>query len=249
MNDVLRAAMRERGETMESLARRVGVDPKTTGRWLNRGATPQPRHRAAVAQTLGREIADLWPDAVRPRQPLWFRPWAEIETEATTLRSFEPLVLPGLLQTEAYAHAVLASGPLVDDEVEGHVAARLARQAVVFDRPRPPLTVFVMDEAALRRGDPEIMHPQLDHLVTMAARATVIVHIVPIRAGFHPGLAGAFVIASFDGRDDVGYLDDQAAGRVTEDVAPLLRTWDTVRAVALPRDQSIELLEAREWLS
>ncbi|XTZ15087.1 Scr1 family TA system antitoxin-like transcriptional regulator [Micromonospora echinospora] len=66
------------------------------------------------------------------------------------------------------------------------------------------------------------MHPQLDHLVTTAARATVIVHIVPVRAGIHPGLARAFVVAGFDGRDDVGHIDDRAAGRVAEDVAPLL---------------------------
>ena len=111
------------------------------------------------------------------------------------------------------------------------------------------MTVFVIDEAALRRGDPEIMHPQLDHLVTLAQRPTIYVHVLPLRAGLHPGQAGAFVIASLDDGPDVGYLDDQAAGRVTENVAPLWRAWDTVRSVALPRDQTIELMKARTWLS
>lgn len=249
MNDALRVAMAEVGETAESLAERVGVDPKTAARWVTPGRVPHPRHRAAVSRALGREVGELWPEVVRRREPAWFRPWAEVEREATSLRSFETSVLPGLLQTEAYAHAVLTSGPLADDEVEGYVAARVARQAAVFDRPRPPLTVFVVDEAALRRGEPEIMHPQLDHLVAMAQRPRVLLHVLPLRAGFHPGQAGPFVIASVDDGDDVAYLDDQAAGRTTKDVAALWQVWDTLRSVALPRDQSIQLLKARPWLT
>ncbi|TDB97257.1 XRE family transcriptional regulator [Micromonospora fluostatini] len=249
MNEPLRAAMAEAGQTAESLAEQVGVDPKTTSRWVNPGQTPHPRHRLAAARALGRTVGELWPEVVRRREPDWFLPWAEIERKASTLRAFEPSVLPGLLQTPEYAHAVLSSGPLGDDEVEGYVTARLARQAAVFDRPRPALTIFVVDEAALRRGEPEIMHPQLDHLVTMAERPRVMLHVLPLRAGFHPGQAGAFVIASIDDADDLGYLDDQAAGRVVRDVAPLWRVWDTVRSVALPRDQSIRLLKTREWLT
>ncbi|SCG68497.1 helix-turn-helix domain-containing protein [Micromonospora halophytica] len=248
MNDVLRVAMAEAGETAESLAEQAGVDPKTAARWVSPGRLPHPRHRAAVARALGREIGELWPEVVRRREPAWFRPWTDVEQDATSLRSFEPSVIPGLLQTPEYAHAVLSSGPLADDEIEGYVAARLARQAAVFDRPRPPLTVFVIDEAALRRGEPEIMHPQLDHLEVMARRSCLLLHVVPLRAGFHPGQAGAFVIASLDDTEDIGYIDDQAAGRLTNDVAPLWRVWDTVRSVALPRDQSIQLLKAREWL-
>ena len=249
MNDALRVAMAEAGETAESLAERVGVDPKTAARWVTPGRVPHPRHRSAVSRALGREVGELWPEVVRRREPAWFRPWAEVEREATSLRSFEPSVLPGLLQTEAYAHAVLSSGPLADDEVEGYAAARVARQAAVFDRPRPPLTVFVVDEAALRRGEPEIMQPQLDHLVAMAGRPRVLLHVLPLRAGFHPGQAGPFVIASVDDGDDVAYLDDQAAGRMTKDVAALWQVWDTLRSVALPRDQSIQLLKARPWLT
>lgn len=249
MNDALRVAMAAAGETAESLAERVGVDPKTAGRWVTPGRVPHPRHRAAVSRALGREVGELWPEVVRRREPAWFRPWAEVEREATSLRSFQPSVLPGLLQTEAYAHAVLSSGPLADDEVEGYVAARVARQAAVFDRPRPALAVFVVDEAALRRGEPEIMQPQLDHLIAMAQRPRVLLHVLPLRAGFHPGQAGPFVIASVDDGDDVAYLDDQAAGRMTKDVAPLWQVWDTLRSVALPRDQSIQLLKARPWLT
>ncbi|HEY0699507.1 MAG TPA: helix-turn-helix transcriptional regulator [Micromonospora sp.] len=249
MNDLLRVAMAEAGETAESLAEQVGVDPKTASRWVSQDRVPHPRHRKAAAAVLGREIGDLWPQVVRRRERSWFRSWAVIEQEATALRSFEPAVLPGLLQTEEYARAVLGSGPLAGDEVDGYVAGRLERQLAVFGRPRPPLTVFVVDEMALRRGDPEIMRPQLDHLVAMAARPFVMLHVLPLTAGLHPGQAGAFVVASLPGGEDVGYIDDQESGRVTRDVAALWRTWDTVRSVALPRDQTVDLLEARQWLS
>ncbi|MDM4722513.1 DUF5753 domain-containing protein [Micromonospora sp. WMMA1363] len=248
MNRAVQIAMAEVGETADSLAAQVGVDPKTVARWVSQDRVPQTRHRAHVAEILKRDMEDLWPDAQRRREPAWFRPWTEIEREAAGLRWYESAVLPGLLQTEEYARAVLSSGPLVAD-VEHHIGTRLQRQAAVFDRPRPPLSVFVIDEAALRRGDPKVMGPQLDHLVALAERPNVMVHVLPLDAGLHPGQAGPFVIATTADGDDVGYLDDQAAGRITNDVAPLWAVWDTVRSVALPRNQTIGFLRARSWLT
>ncbi|MGW4500163.1 DUF5753 domain-containing protein [Micromonospora sp. NPDC004336] len=248
MNQAVRAAMAEVGETAESLAAQIGVDPKTAARWVSHGRIPQTRHRAQVAAILKKDVVELWPDVLRPREPAWFRPWTDIEREAVGLRCYESSVIPGLLQTEAYARAVLMSGPLIADAAT-HVETRLRRQAAVFERSRSPLAVFVIDEAALRRGDPDIMHPQLDHLATMAQRPHVMVHVIPLGAGLHPGQAGPFVIATTMDGEDVGYLDDQAAGRITNDVAPLRAVWDTVRSVALPRDQSIDFLRARAWLT
>ncbi|BCJ57679.1 DUF5753 domain-containing protein [Micromonospora endophytica] len=248
MNRAVQMAMMEAGLTADTLAGKVGVDPKTAARWMNPGLVPQTRHRAQVAKLLGREMEDLWPGALRRREPVWFLPWTQIEREAAGLRWYESSVIPGLLQTETYARAVLACGPLVGD-AERHVAVRLERQAAVFDRPQPPLTVFVIDEAALRRGAPEIMGPQLDHLVMLAQRPNLMVHVLPLAAGLHPGQAGQFVIASMPDGEDVGYLDDQAEGRVTKEVSPLWAVWDTVRSVALPRDQSIDFLRERAWLT
>ncbi|WSZ75796.1 DUF5753 domain-containing protein [Micromonospora sp. NBC_00860] len=130
-----------------------------------------------------------------------------------------------------------------------HVETRLRRQAAVFDRPRPPLSVFVIDEAALRRGRPDIMADQLDHLIALAERPAVMIHVLPLTAGFHPGQAGPFVIASTPDGGDVGYLDDQAAGRLSNDVAPLWAVWDSVRSLALPRDLTIDLMRARAWMT
>ncbi|MFF3869480.1 DUF5753 domain-containing protein [Micromonospora sp. NPDC001898] len=246
MNRAVQAAMAEAGHTADSLAAQVGVDPKTAAKWASHGRIPQTRHRAQVAELLGKDVLELWPDVLKRKEPAWFRPWAEIEREATGLRWFESAVLPGLLQTEAYARAVLASGPLRVD-ADDHVESRLRRQAAVFDRPRPPLTVFVIDEAALRRGHPDVMGPQLDHLASTAQRPDVMVHVLPLSAGLHPGQAGPFIIATTPEGEEVGYLDDQSSGRITNDVAPLWAVWDTVRSVALPRDQTIDLLRARAW--
>ncbi|RKR90212.1 hypothetical protein BDK92_4580 [Micromonospora pisi] len=251
MNEALRVAMAERGLSCEALAEKVGVDVKTVGRWLSPGRIPHGRHRIAAAEILRREIVDLWPDPGRRRDVPWFRPWREAEAAADSLRWFEPSVIPGLLQTEAYARAVLASGPIAVEDVERFVKVRLERQKAVFERPRPPLAVFVIDEAALRRGDPELMDEQLDHLVEMASRPNVFVHVIPFSAGLYAGQAGPFVIASIEGSRDVSYLDNQLAGQLavdTRELAELLRVWDAVRGHALPRDQSIELMKARPWM-
>ncbi|MEV6797602.1 helix-turn-helix transcriptional regulator [Micromonospora rifamycinica] len=248
MNRTVQRAMAEVGETAESLAAQIGVDPKTAARWVNQGRIPQTRHRAKVAEILRKDIEELWPDILNKREPAWFRPWAEIEREASGLRWFENAVLPGVLQTPDYARAIIASGPLAAD-AEDHVDSRLRRQAAVLDRPRPPLLVFVIDEAALRRGNPDVMTPQLDHLVELAQRPHLMVHVLPLHAGLHPGQAGPFIIASTSEGEEVGYLDDQAAGRITKDVSSLWAVWDTVRSVALPRDQTIDFLRARSWMS
>ncbi|PZG12123.1 hypothetical protein C1I95_26525 [Micromonospora craterilacus] len=248
MNQALRAALADAGETVESLAEQVGVDPKTVARWITPGRVPHPRHRAAAAVALRREIGDIWPDVLRRREPAWLRPWVETELQATALRSFQIAVIPGLLQTPEYASAVLSCGLLGPDEVADYVETRMRRQTAVLERRKPPLFVAVIDEFALRRGAPEIMDPQLDRLVGMAQRPNVLLHVLPLDAGLHAGQAGPFVIATTDD-GDVAYLDDQAAGRLTNDTASLWSIWDTLRSVALPRRQTIDFLEARSWLT
>ncbi|MCX4389252.1 helix-turn-helix transcriptional regulator [Micromonospora peucetia] len=248
MNKVLRAAMADTGQTVESLAEQVGVDPKTVARWITPGRVPHPRHRAAAASALGCEVEDVWPDVFKRREPAWLRPWVETELQATSLRAFQVAVIPGLLQTPEYASVVLSSGLLGPEEVGDYVETRMRRQSAVLDRRKPPLFVAVIDEFALRRGEPDVMHPQIDHLVKMAQRPNILLHVLPLDAGIHGGQAGPFVIATTED-GDVAYLDDQAAGRLTEDTAALWAIWDTLRSVALPRRQTIDFLEARSWLT
>ncbi|SRR6266540_1871914 len=162
-------------------------------------------------------------------------------------RSYQPLVVQGLLQTPDYARAVLRSGePLSDEEVEQRVTARLERQELL-SRENPPLLIAILDEGAVRRpiGGPDVMHRQLLHLAKVAEQSRIIVQIIPLATGAYPGLAGPFVIASFDGSGEMVYLDTPLRGQVVEraaDVAAVKQIWEALRAEALSRKQSMELI-------
>ncbi|MFG2048404.1 Scr1 family TA system antitoxin-like transcriptional regulator [Micromonospora sp. NPDC048935] len=247
MNDALRVALSDTGHTTESLAETVGVDPKTVGRWLAEGRIPHPRHRLAAAEALRRDVKDIWPDTSRRRIPIWFRPWQEIEREAVALRSYESTVLPGLLQTEAYARAVLSGAGLIPrGEIERHLAVRMGRQGVL-KRDDPPQFTAVIDEAVIRRpvGSRSIMREQLLAVVAACAEPHIRVHVVPSTVGAYAGLNGPFVIAhSHDHRAAV-YLDNQLQGQVVsdpDDIATIMAAWENVRGEALSHRQSVDLI-------
>ncbi|WP_343449938.1 DUF5753 domain-containing protein [Micromonospora oryzae] len=253
-NETLRVAMAAVGETAESLAGKVRVDPKTAGRWVSQGRIPHARTRLAVAKVLGREAAELWPEPFRRRDLPWFRKWAELEQVAISIRSYQPLLVPGLLQTEAYARAVLSTGGLLPPaEVERIVAGRLDRQAIL-DAEAPPRLVAVIDEVVLRRvvGDRAVMAGQVAHLAALAGREHVQVRVIPAENPWHTGLAGPFVLAGLPDGTELAYFDNQLRGQVVSDpvdVASLGRRWESVTGEALPRRQSIELIRevATTW--
>lgn len=188
--------------------------------------------------------------------PGWFHVWAGIERRATALRSWEPLLIPGLLQTVDYAREVLRRGQPNDSDagIEERVSARMERQQIL-DRADPPLLLAVIDEGALRRvvTSPEVMQQQLAHLLKMAERPKLMLQIVPMGAGAHPGMAGPIMIASCDGGPDVAYLDTALEGQLVErpdDVAAITVLFDILRMEALPGRASAKLItEAMEtWI-
>ncbi|MEU4568688.1 DUF5753 domain-containing protein [Micromonospora sp. NPDC023956] len=254
MNHAFVAALAEAGHTAESLAGHVGVHPKTAQRWANPGHIPQGRYRVEVAKLLGRDVDVLWPDVGRRREPVWFRPWVDIEREAVTLRAFELAWVPGLLQTEAYARATLAGGVLCVDAVDELVAARLGRQAILT-RERGPLLVAVLDEGVLRRrvgGDRALMAAQLAHLLECADLPTVQLHVVPADAPSYPGLDGPFTIADMPEGARVAHVDSPARAQILDqpsDLVTLERRWERIRGEALPRGRSLDLLReaAAAW--
>lgn len=180
--------------------------------------------------------------------PSWLRPWVEAEQEARTLRNWEPIVVPGLLQTADYARAVLRAGQPgeANEQIEEQVETRLERQKVL-DRDNPPRLWFVVDESVLHRsaGSPEIMRAQLKTLLEATQRPHITIQVVPLSVGVHPGSAGAFWIASFNGAPDVLYLESARAGQVTdrpEDVQEIMNVWEAIRAEALPSRASLDLI-------
>lgn len=253
MNHAFVAALAEAGHTAESLAGQVGVHPKTAARWANPGHIPQARHRATVAELLGRDIDTLWPDVSRRREPVWFRPWVNVEREAIALRAFELAWVPGLLQTEAYAEATLAGGILTTDTDE-LVEARLNRQAIL-QREQGPLLIAVLDAGVLRRrvGDSRaLMAEQLAHLLACAESPRVQLHVVPLDAPSYPGLDGPFTIADMPDGSRVAHVDSPARAQLlekTSDIVTLERRWELIRGEALPRGRSLDLLReaAAAW--
>jgi transcriptional regulator with XRE-family HTH domain len=179
--------------------------------------------------------------------PASFRPFAVHEAEAASLRWYEHALVPGLLQTEAYARAVLSTRPnTAEDVIEELVAARLARQTVL-DRKNPPLLWILIDEAVLYReaGNGEVMRGQLMHLAEMSRRPNIAIQVVPYAAGPHSGLLGAFVIAELDDSPSVVYLETAAEGETLEDSATVARvalSFDSLRSKALPDGASRDLI-------
>lgn len=204
------------------------------------------------------KLREVLADHLRQRPyPGWFAGWLDKEARAVTLRSFEPLIVPGLLQTEDYARAILRTR--VGDteaEVEAMVQARIDRQAILT-ADKPPMLWVLLDEGVLRRpvGSPAVMAAQLRQLAKAARQPSIVLEVIPGRTGAHQGLnGGAFVLADFPDDDGptVGYQDTAVAGQVVEspaDVRSLIRTWDTLRSEALPRSASLDLLEelAETW--
>jgi len=165
--------------------------------------------------------------------PAWFVPWLERERQATSLRTYQPLLIPGLLQIEEYAMALLQD--------ETRVATRLDRQETLDQL---DTFVVVIDEAALTRpiGGADVMVTQLQRLLE-DTRASV--HVVPAATGYYTGLDGAFTIAVIDGTE-VAVLDNRLRGQfieLPEDMAVIRRAWEAVRSEALPRGQSRDLIE------
>ncbi|MCG5214273.1 helix-turn-helix domain-containing protein [Streptosporangium sp. KLBMP 9127] len=171
--------------------------------------------------------------------PSWFGRWRDKEQAATTLRTHEALVIPGLLQTEAYARVLL-----MGDETA--LAVRLDRQTILTrDDPAPPILRCVIDEAVLHRpiGGPAVMRAQLEHLIS-AINPRLSVQIVP--HGMHSGLLGGFAIATFDGGSDILYAETAIRGITTsdpEDVAAAVECFEAIRTEALPLAMSVDLIK------
>ena len=176
----------------------------------------------------------------------WFQEWADIEAQATVLRWYEPLVVPGLLQTEDYARAILSARPDGNlDDLDEQVAARLARQAVL-DRPEGPQLWCVLDEGVLHRaiGGSKVMRSQLYRLAEAAEHPKTTIQVIPI-GGAHAGLLGGFIIADLDARPPMAYLETAAEGHVTDSPSVTNHVairFDRLRSEAESRASSRDLI-------
>jgi hypothetical protein len=161
------------------------------------------------------------------------------------VRIFEPLIVPGLLQTADYARVAITTEGSAD--VERAVATRMARQKILKRNPPPRLSVL-LDECVIDRpvGGPEIMRAQLERLVEISFMPNVTVRIAPRSGGYHLGLAGAFKIMTCTPEGDVAYTEASEGGRVVLDSADVRRfvvRFEEIGADALGRVASRDRIQ------
>ncbi|GHJ10981.1 transcriptional regulator [Micromonospora humidisoli] len=205
--------------------------------------------RADEVLTTGGLLTSLLRLAERYSQPNWFRPWLEAERQAQQLWCYHPTLVPGLLQTENYARAVIrADDMLSDDEVERRLAVRMDRQSVL-SRQQPPKLIAVVEEAVLRRADEGfrgLMEQQIAHLLECVDQPNVSIHVIPAEVSTHVGLAGPFTLALGNDSGWVGHLENQLSGTTIDkdgELTILIARWESVRSEALPHNQSALLMK------
>ncbi|GAA2377898.1 helix-turn-helix domain-containing protein [Nonomuraea africana] len=169
-----------------------------------------------------------------------------LEAEAIDQRTWEPQIVPGLLQTEHYAREVILAtrgiARITHSGVRSRVESRLDRQQRVLHRPDPPVFRVVLDESALMRqfGEPSVMREQMEHLLVVSMLPRVSVRILPLDAP-HPVNTGAFIHLKFSAFDDVVYLESLYGARFVEDmelVAGYETAFDHISSAALDEDAS-----------
>jgi len=237
------------GLTLEQLGEKINYSSSQIGA-IETGKRPPTREFARLAdQALGTDdaLTRLWPLTRKSPFPAWFHRWVDIEESAHTLKNWEPLLVPGLLQTEDYARAIISQRPdRTPEQINDMVAARMARQELL-DREKPPLLCVMLDEGILHRpvGSKRVMREQLLALIDAAHRPRVTLHVVPIESQALLGLAGAFVIASVPGETDFVYVDGVNEGYVTDrdsDVEAIANRYEAIRSLALPMPASLDLI-------
>ncbi|MBO0802171.1 MAG: helix-turn-helix domain-containing protein [Nocardiopsaceae bacterium] len=172
-----------------------------------------------------------------------------LETEARAIRSYEPELVPGLLQTEAYARAVMRAWQpgWTAADIDRRVEIRLGRQDVLREPGASLLASYIINEAVLRRavGGNEVMHEQIEVLAKERDPANVTVQVLPFNTGAHPSMAGPFQILTFPDEGDLGIVHlESAMNAITlerpEELRRYEEIWGSLQARALsPEDSQV----------
>ncbi|MCX4981502.1 helix-turn-helix transcriptional regulator [Streptomyces sp. NBC_00572] len=206
-----------------------------------------------------RMVDSLMQMAKDSRQQGWWHAFGDIpysvyiglETDAESLRMYEPQIIPGLLQTHAYAEAVI-SGALPESapaDIEKRVTVRTRRQERIRDEDRPLRLWAVIDEGALHRivGSRQLMVEQLEHLIEQSHLPHVTVQVIPFEMGAHPGISGQYSILEFPDTSDssVVYIEGVTSDLYLEkaqDVGKYSVMYEHLRAQALNVEQTRDFI-------
>ncbi|MFC9064004.1 helix-turn-helix domain-containing protein [Streptomyces harbinensis] len=242
----LRSLRAAAGLTRDEVSERTGINATTLYRVETAKTNPQKRTlialldlyeadpglRAEVASMAERATEQGWLRPYHSELPQEYTAYISFENEAWEVRNYESLFVPGLIQTEQYARAVIAGTlPLASPvEVDQRVQARMDRQAVLT-KESPLRLRAVIDEAVLHRavGGQDVMRAQMRHLLQVMDLPNVSVQAIPFSAGAHPGMPGSFVLMAFADAEEpeIVYLDSMAGDLFLE--APVeMRRYNTI---------------------
>ncbi|NNN34147.1 helix-turn-helix domain-containing protein [Streptomyces sp. S3(2020)] len=186
------------------------------------------------------------------RQPglaSWFRQWARMEAQAITLYTYECRMMPGLLQTEAYARQLFDDElpPLKDEQIEAQWVARAERQRLFLERPNTEFSFIVEEHVFLRRtGGPDVTRELIDHVVELSRLRNVEVQIMPLVRESHPGLHGAMQLLENPDSKWFAYTEAPESGQLISNpkiASVLQKRYAKMRAQALSLEDSVSLLE------
>lgn len=259
----LRRLRELKGMTAEEVAERLLVSQSKISRLENgRRSISQRdvRDLCGVYEVEDHRIVDsLMQMAKDSRQQGWWHAFGDIpysvyiglETDAASLRVYESLIVPGLLQTREYAQAVIEGmwPEATSSEIDKRIQIRLKRQDRLTDPVNPLRFWAVIDEALLRRivGNRQVMADQLKHLAKLSEEPHVTLQVLPYDVGAHPGMYGKFAILEFQEAMDasVVYLEGVTSDLYLEkanDVQSYAMMYEHLRAKALSGEQSREFI-------
>ncbi|WP_131742031.1 helix-turn-helix domain-containing protein [Actinomadura roseirufa] len=257
----LRRLREEQGLTLQEVADRLDWSRATISRLETGQTRPKPGDIADILDLYGVPSPDrdaLITLARQAGQRGWWTAYQDVfagsyvalEDEASHIRTWDPQLIHGLLQTERYSRAVITAGRLLpaDEDVERRIAARKIRQGLL-DRATAPKLHVVFDEAVLHRliGGPEVMREQLAALAAAATRPTVDIQVLPFTQRAHAGLDGRFTILSYpDPADpDIAYVEGTMGDvylESAEAIAKHRERFDLIKEAALSTEVSAHLI-------
>jgi transcriptional regulator with XRE-family HTH domain len=189
-----------------------------------------------------------WLRMANPALPGDWQTWADFEAEANGLLNYEPLMIPGLLQTPEYARAIIRGTGLrlTDHQVEARVADRMSRQSTL-SRGQPMRLHAIIGESALTlpfgdRGDQE---RQVRHLMGLVGKANVTIQVLPANAGPHAGLNGPFVLLQYDDEASLVLLENRVSSMFLDEeehLATYETAWAGLAKLALNETRSLTFL-------
>ncbi|QFG21911.1 helix-turn-helix transcriptional regulator [Actinomadura sp. WMMB 499] len=261
----LRRLRKESGLTREQVAERIGCAPVTITRIETGQSGARVGEVALMLEVYGITGDDReaflqvakdarkrgWWHPFSSTMPNWFQVYVGLEEEASSIQDYQSEVIPGLLQTEAYARATYLAEPSIpsDEEIERRVALRQGRQKRLLEAEDAPAMWFVLSEAGIRRlvGGRATMCEQLNLLAELSRRPNITIQVLPFTAGAHPAMQGGFTLLGFPepADPDVVYVEYRQGGLYLEkldEVGGYLQIFNHLRAQAFGRDDSRYLI-------